>query len=386
MNGLFSSLVSSDGKFVAVGGKGKTLSLFSTGKSLKLLKSAKLDGRVWDICFIPRDETQQAEEELESCAMAVASGDYKTVFFDKNLQPTLQVVRSRTVRCLDYHPELPLLAMGDGAGFLAIVDYRLEETVKEFEIGGRINALRFSPAGDFLLVASDDCCFTIHETKTFKVVQEFRRQTFSLSASFSPTGKYLALGSFNEPYAIMRMGSLLGIDLVPLDERLSKIPEWALKETLFRSGFGPSLVQRQMMRGNQESLVWVSNILKAHPDAIYTNNRHRNEMCLETALRLGKVKLLQVAVKTLVDGSLERCNDGKRSILTTQLPEIGQKTLEAMLTRHPAALIVDILQCMTFVKVPFARPHVAARDSKMVSTNATSKLQSVNAKITVCFS
>jgi hypothetical protein len=331
--------------------------------------SKKLDGRVWDVRFNRRNDVESSSDKtIESCAIAVACGDYKTIFFDWSLQPTLQVVRPRTVRCLDYHPKLPLLAMGDGAGCLAIVDYQEEETVKELKVGGRVNVLEFSPAGDFLLVGTDDCTFTLYETTEFKVVQEFRQEGFALSGSFSPSGKYLALGSSSEPYAILRMGSLLGIDLVPLNEHHGKLPDWALKETIFRSGFGPSMIQRHMMRGKQDSLIWVSNSLREYPDAIYTMNRHRNEGCLETALRLRKVRLLQASVKVLVDGSLEKQNGGKRSILTTQLPSVGRRTLMTMLESHPAALIVEILQSLTFVKVPFTKPRIAPSDRRMVST------------------
>lgn len=350
-----------DGKFLATGGKGKTLFLLSSDDdSLKVVKSAKLEGRVWDIEF-------KKQNDVANCAIAVACGDYKTIFFDWSLQPTLQVVRPRTVRCLDFHPKLPLLVMGDGAGYLAIVDYQEEETVKELKVGGRMNSLEFSPAGDFLLVGTDDFLFTLHETKDFKVVQEFQQKSFALSGSFSPSGKYLALGSASEPYAVMRMGSLLGVDLVPLSEHLGKIPEWALNETLFRSGFGPSLVQRHMMRGKQESLIWVSNTLREHPDAIYTLNRQRGEGCLETALRLRKVRLLQAAVKIVVDGSLEKQNGGKRSILTTHLPKVGRRTLMTMMESHPAALIVEILQSLTFVKVPFTKSRISTSDKRLVS-------------------
>jgi hypothetical protein len=333
------------------------------------VRSTRLDGRIWDVGFNRQKDVESSSYKVvDSCAIAVASGDYKMIFLDWLLQPTLQVVRPRTVRCLNYHPKLPLLALGDGAGCLAIVDYQEEDTVKEFKIGGRVNVVEFSPAGDFLLVGTDECAFTLYETAEFKVVQEFRQESFALSGSFSPSGKYLALGSSSEPYAVLRMGSLLGIDLVPLNEHHGKIPQWAVKETLFRSGFGPSLLQRHMIRGKQESLVWVTNTLREHPDAIYTMNRLRSEGCLETALRLKKVRLLQASVKVLVDGSLEKQNGGKRSILTTPLPAVGRQTLMTMMDSHPAALIVEILQSLTFVKVPFTKPRIASSDKRMVST------------------
>jgi WD40 repeat protein len=156
--------VLADGKLLATGGKGKNLNVFSTdtGK-LELKKITKQDGRIWDIGFMQQILGSEEDDINEACAMAVASGDYKTIFFDKEtLQPTLQVIRSRTVRCLDYHPNLPLVGVGDGAGMVAIVDYKEEETVTEFEVGGRVNVLQFSPAGDYLLVGTDNCAFTLH--------------------------------------------------------------------------------------------------------------------------------------------------------------------------------------------------------------------------------
>ena len=150
-----------DGNLLAAGGKGKKLHIFSTDQMVKM-HTLEPDGRIWDIDFIKTN----CDESGLSCGMAVASGDYKTIFFDlKSMQPTLQVMRTRTVRCLSYHPTISLLAMGDGAGTVAVVDYVEEETIMEFEVGGRVNVLEFSPTGELLLVGTDNCCFTLHETK-----------------------------------------------------------------------------------------------------------------------------------------------------------------------------------------------------------------------------
>lgn len=176
----------------------------------------------------------------------------------------------------------------------------------------------------------------------------------------------MALGCSNETYSVVRLGPLLGIDFVPLSGGMALLPPWAQDETLFRSGYGPSLVQRHMIHGSQDSLQWVASTLKEYPDAIYTVNRFRKEGCLDTALRLQKMKLLRLAVTTLVNGSLDSRNGGRRSILTTDIPEIGRKTLEAMIAKHHPDLIVQILKEMTFVKVPFTRLHVVSRDKKMV--------------------
>lgn len=67
-----------------------------------------------------------------------------------------------------------------------------------------------------------------------------------MKASFSPNGQCLIIGSSEGIYSIVRLGPLLGIDLVPLDMHggVEQLPEWALKEVLFRSGDGPSFIQR----------------------------------------------------------------------------------------------------------------------------------------------
>ena len=67
-----------------------------------------------------------------------------------------------------------------------------------------------------------------------------------MKASFSPNGQCLILGSSEGIYSIVRLGPLLGIDLVPLDMHggVEQLPPWALKEVLFRTGDGPSFIQR----------------------------------------------------------------------------------------------------------------------------------------------
>lgn len=355
-----------DGRYLAAGGKGKVLSLFSFhGEQLKFTKSLQLDGRIWEIGFNPALNNESGASTVP-WALAVACGDYKTHFFTLSLEASLQVVRNRTVRCLDFHPQETIVAIGDGAGLVVIVDYLEEETIREIDVGHRVSVVKFSPCGDVLVIGSDNCSFTLHETKTYRSVQELSRESFASAAAFSPNGMYLALGNTHESYVVIRLGALLGIDLVPLDLTFGKLPDWALHQTLFRSAFGPTLVQRHMIRGNSDSIAWVNSILKEYPDAIYAVDRSRSEGCLETALRLKKAKLLQVSVKTIVDGTLEKQGGGKRSILTTRIPDIGRETLEAMLVSHPAALIVEILQSLTFVKVPFTSSHILTRDEKVV--------------------
>jgi WD40 repeat protein len=140
------------------------LNIFSA-ENFEILHSLPLEGRIWDIGFIKHLQNNADGGMDLSCGIAVACGDYKAIFYDTNaMQPTLEVIRPRTVRCLNYHPNLPLLATGDGSGLVAIVDYLAEDTIAEFEVGGRVNVLEFSPKGDYLLIGTDGCHFTLHET------------------------------------------------------------------------------------------------------------------------------------------------------------------------------------------------------------------------------
>ena len=56
------------------------------------------------------------------------------------------------------------MAIGDGSGYVAVVDIEHEDTVKEFRAGSRVNTVDFSPKGDFLIVGTDECLFTLYET------------------------------------------------------------------------------------------------------------------------------------------------------------------------------------------------------------------------------
>ncbi len=209
------------------------------------------------------------------------------------------------------------------------------------------------------MVGTDDSKFLLYQTfeMPFTVVQEFTGSSFALAAKFSPTGKFLALGD-QEGYRIVRLGPLFGIDLVPLQPIL---PQCVLSETLFRSGNGPSLVQRFMINGDKECLKWVAATLKSSPDCMYTFDRKHGERCLDTALRLHKIKLLQLFVTTLVDGSLDAENK-QQSILTTDIPQEGKKALQIMIQCHPPEYTIAVLRSMTFIKVPFTQQHLLSRD------------------------
>lgn len=374
-NDLWVVAWSSDGNQLAVGGKGKTVYLYDA-PSLALKVKKLFQGRIWDLAFKPltsfrvNDEMSDNESTMQAVGydLAVGSGEYKALLFDQDLScPALEITRHRTVRCIDYHPSLPNLAVGDGSGTVIVVNYRHEETLVEVYVGGRVNVLRFSPCGDFLLVCTDNSMFFLYETKTYKVVQEFECNGFAVAGSFSSSGRYLALGNSIDAYMIVKLGPLLGIDHLPLTKDL---PIWALQESLFRSGYGPSLIQRYMISGKQTGMKWVAATFKQYPDAVYTFDRHRGEDCFATALRCREIKLLQLAITTVVDGSLDAEND-RQSILTTKIPERARLTIQVMVESHPPEYTVAILNALTFIKVPFTRQHLLRNDKRMTCARSS---------------
>lgn len=166
-------LVTLDGSILATGGRGKVLYLFSSETYEPIVEPIHLDGRIWGIDFSPpelpppgtaSDKDVVNAKSAHNSNLAVASGSDVAIIFDAKFQPCLQVHRPRTARCLKYHPNLPILAIGDGSGQVAIVDYENEETIKEFCAGSRVNTVDFSPRGDFLVVGTDECLFTMYET------------------------------------------------------------------------------------------------------------------------------------------------------------------------------------------------------------------------------
>ena len=181
-------------------------------------------------------------------------------------------------------------------------------------------------------------------------------------ASFSPNGHCVALGTNEGIYSIVRLGCLLGIDLVPLNLEggVEKLPPWALNEVLYRSGDGPSFIQRHMRNGEQDNLQRVAKILKEHPDAIYAFDRKAKEGAFDTVILLRKPNLLKLAVQALVDGNLGLNSD---SILTSDIPHKAMSTLEELVEHYDPQLVVDIMKEMVFVKVPYSKPMpVQAKD------------------------
>ena len=341
---------SKDGSLLVTGGRKKLLHIVDA-KTLKLSKKVELSGRIWDLDFASIEN-----EEL----LAVALGDYTVAILNASFEPLLRIPRTRTVRCLAFHPCLPLIAIGDGLGMVCIVDISAEEFVCEFDVQGRVNCVAFSPVGDHLIVGTDSCRFSLHDTLNYYHLQTFESHGFALAGAFSPAGSYLALGSISSYYAIVSLGPFLGIDLAPLDfanNDVSSAPYWAVSEVLFRSVAGPSFAQRLMEVGDDENLRRLALILRQYPDVVYTFNRKTKEGCFETALKLQKSSLLKLSLTALVDGSLDASRDGRKSILTTEIPQQGREGLLNFIQSNPPDLITEVLEKITFAKVPFTEAH-----------------------------
>ena len=183
---------STGGTYLATGGGGKHLHVFLADKLTSRVASIDLQARVWDIDFSPEASAS------DSMFVAVALGDYTAIVLSKSFEPTLQINRSRRVKCLKHHPYEPLLAVGDSAGTVAVVDISSEEIVHDMEVADRVNTLDFSPAGKYLAVGTDECCLSLHDTSGYECVQEVRCSGVALTAAFSPNGPHLAMGSASE--------------------------------------------------------------------------------------------------------------------------------------------------------------------------------------------
>ena len=214
------------------------------------------------------------------------------------MEPVLEVSRTLTCRCIKFHPFQSILAIGDGAGAVAIIDCDDGEVVAELDFIDRISALDFSPAGDYLVVGTDACRFSMYETTNYQLLLEFTCSGRAISASFSANGFYLALGSNEKCYNMIRLGPFLGTEFVPMNLAggVTSLPDAELKQVLFHSGKGPSLLQRHMVRGGPDNLRRVAAILQEHPNSVYTLDRCTGEGCFDTALRLKKPGLLKLFI------------------------------------------------------------------------------------------
>lgn len=162
--------LSTDGSIIATGGRGKVVHIFNSDTFENVTDPIDIDGRVWGIEFRQPGSSLVAVNDTASTnpsaapQLAIASGADVAIIFDDAFKPCLHIHRPRTARTLCYHPILPLVAIGDGSGYVAVVDVEHEDTVKEFRAGSRVNSLDYSPKGDFLIVGTDECLFTLYET------------------------------------------------------------------------------------------------------------------------------------------------------------------------------------------------------------------------------
>jgi WD40 repeat protein len=344
---------SPDGEILLVGGRKKLLHVFKADSLEAKNDPITFQGRIWDVDFVPRSTNSV------SLYCAVALGDYTTVILDRAMEPILEISRTLTCRCLKFHPSQPVLAIGDGAGTVAIIDCDNGEVVTEIDLSERVTALDFSPVGDYMVVGTDGCNFSLYESQNFRLLQNFPSNGRALCASFSSNGFYLALGSTVESYSMIRLGPFLGTEFIPLNlpGGVTSLPESELKQVLFHSGKGPSLLQRHMVRGGPDNLRRVAAILQEHPNAIYTLDRCTGEGCFDTALRLKRPGLLKLFIVSIVDGTLNKIDGKHKTFLATSIPQRGRDVLTEIVKNYPADFIVDILRSITFMKVPYGLPR-----------------------------
>jgi WD40 repeat protein len=365
-----------EGNSVATGGRGRKIFVLNASDLKPRIDALEMEGRIWSIAFTPLRPKLEPQYKNIHYGMVVGSGDYiATLFETENFQPTLKILRPQTVRCVSYHPTLPLLAIGDGGNIVSIVDFNAEDIIQEINVAARVNVILFSPQGDIAVVGTDDCIFLFLETKTWRILQEIPSKGFASCASFSGSGKFLALGSALGTYNVIQLGPFLALDLVPLTRNggISQLPESCINEVYYRSGNGYSLVQRYMLDSTPESLRRAATLINTHADTIYCFNRDTGDSSFDTALKLKKPNLLKLVMTTLVDGTLERDEGGRRSILTSSLPERGRDTLEDMILNSPSDFVVSILSQMVFIKVPFteAREIKGSNRKKMERGSAS---------------
>jgi WD40 repeat protein len=356
------------GEFIVTGGRGKKLHVLATTNLKPKCDPLEIDGRVWSVAFMPEGIEVQLQAKSAAYGMAVGSGEYSATLFEtESFQPTLKIVRPRAVRCVAYHPWRPLLAIGDGGNVVSIVNFNDEEIVQNIQVAARVNVVAFSPQGDHIVVGTDGCQFTLHETKSWRIIQEIPTDSAATSASFSGSGKFLALGCARGGYFLLQLGPFLSIEFVPMATfaGANQLPAGVLQEILHRSGSGPSLVQRYMLEGSPDSLRRAAALISSYPDTIYCFDRCTGDSSFDTALKLNKPNLLKLVLTCLVNGTLESDGDGRRTILTSNLPERGRDALRDMIRNSPPEFVVSILSDMTFLKVPFTNVHEVSGRQKV---------------------
>jgi Ion transport protein len=342
---------SPDGEILLVGGRKKLLHVYLGDGTAPKIDPIPFQGRIWDINFVPR------AGDSSSMYFGVALGDYTTVLLGRDMEPVLEIARTLTCRCLKFHPFTSMVAIGDGAGSVVVVDCENGEVLVELDLRYRVTAMDFSPAGDYLVIGTDASRYSMFETTNYRLIHEFTSHGRPLNVSFSTNGLYLALGSINESYKVIRLGPLLGTEFIPLDVTggVTCLPKETLQQVLFHSGEGQSLLQRHMIRGGSDNLRRIAAILHEHPLAVYTLDRRSGEGCIDTVLRLKKPGLLKLFLVSLVDGTMSSTDGKHKTFLATPIPQQGREVLADIVKNYPSDFIVDIFSSITFMKVPFGR-------------------------------
>jgi WD40 repeat protein len=170
-----------------------------------------------------------AEVERDNAVLAVALSRQKPTLRRSTPPPLFLAVGTENgsvtvTELLDDSSLSPLLMSRVGVGAAAAAS-RLGSTVSLTRCrGGRIRSLDFSPNGNFLAVAGDDCTCAIlrldyHSTannaadddddypslQQLHVVAEIARVDRIYAVQFSPNGAYLAIGGFDGNVAIVSM-------------------------------------------------------------------------------------------------------------------------------------------------------------------------------------
>lgn len=355
-----------DGSILVCGGREMKLHMLDTISFKKHSEPIEVGGRIWMIDSLSQVAYDEIGEYSSSFCMSITTGRNSCSILDLDTGSiSMEITRKRTVRCQKYHPTLPVLAIGDGSSEVMIVDLVGERKLFSFMVDGRVNTIAFSPAGDFIAVGTDEGTFTIHDTRLFKCVQEIRCTSMAMSIEFSgSSAQYLAISHANGDVKIIKLGPLLSIDYVPLYGTL-EFPSWAKDEIMYRSPEGPSLLQRCMLDGSKESLLCAEGILDYAPESVLTFDRTTGVGCFETAVELRKPNIMKLILTPVVDGSLDSRSAWSSSLLTTTIPIDGFLTLRDLILNHPSRYATDILNKMTFMKVPFAPPkRCCFRDTK----------------------
>ena len=209
--------------------------------------------------------------------------------------------------------------------------------------------------------------------QSFTVVQGIPTKGLASAVAFSGVnGAHLALDSDIDDAKIVHLGPFLSTEFIPLISGINGLPAWAVNEAVFRSGYGPSLIQRYMEDGSGDNLKQAAALMEKYPDASYTMNRLSGEGCYDTALRLRRPNLLTILFLKIVSGDIDADHDGTGTLLTSEITHRGANIILHMLLHHPPKFVTEILSKMSFVKVPFTEPRACSLSDPQVSLGSCS--------------